>query len=77
MADLARIAKLLGELTDAEDDCHLTISLNGRWECQEHGWFGGPGERCGIAEAKLLYNDLCAELGQKPGDDYGSTRTNR
>lgn len=74
MADLSRIAKLLGELTDAEDVCRLTISLNGRWECHEHGWFGGPGERCGIAEAKALYDDLCAELGQEPGDDYGNTR---
>ena len=45
------------------------------WQCDEHGWFGGPEDQCGIAEAKGLYDDLCKELGQTPGDDYGPART--
>lgn len=75
MADLARIAKLLGELTDAEDDCRLRVRADRTWQCDEHGWFGGPEDQCGIAEAKGLYDDLCKELGQTPGDDYGPART--
>lgn len=55
---LRRLIKLLGEMTEATPDCRLTVRSDGSWQCHMHDWYGDEGDRCGIAEAKTLYEEL-------------------